>query len=77
MFQLTNKLKVIERVKAKCDRHPRYNPEHDGKGGIKGENARHATLSLRPAPGEATLTPHIGDFREERYFDGVFCQPCY
>ena len=36
MFQFNYKLKVSERVKAKCDRHPRYNPEHDGRGGIKG-----------------------------------------
>jgi hypothetical protein len=35
MFQFTYKLKVAERVKAKCERHPRYNPEHDGRGGIK------------------------------------------
>lgn len=36
MFQFTYKLKVSERVRAKCDRHPRYNPEKDGRGGIKG-----------------------------------------
>jgi hypothetical protein len=36
MFQLSYKLKVAERVKAKCERHPRYNPERDGRGGIKG-----------------------------------------
>ena len=36
MFQFTYKLRVTERVKAKCDRHPRYNPERDGRGGIKG-----------------------------------------
>jgi hypothetical protein len=36
MFQFTYKLKVVERVKAKCERHPRYNPERDGRGGIKG-----------------------------------------
>jgi hypothetical protein len=28
--------KVAERVKAKCERHPRYNPEREGRGGIKG-----------------------------------------
>ena len=27
---------LAERVKAKCERHPRYNPERDGRGGIKG-----------------------------------------
>lgn len=36
MFQFTYKLKVVERVKAKCARHPRYNPEREGGGGIKG-----------------------------------------
>jgi hypothetical protein len=36
MFQFTYKLKVVERVKAKCARHPRYNPEREGRGGIKG-----------------------------------------
>ena len=36
MFQFTYKLKVAGRVKGKCERHPRYNPERDGRGGIKG-----------------------------------------
>jgi hypothetical protein len=36
MFQFNYKLKVSERAKAKCERHPRYNPERDGRGGIKG-----------------------------------------
>jgi hypothetical protein len=36
MFQFSYKLKVSERVKAKCERHPRYNPEREGRGGIKG-----------------------------------------
>jgi hypothetical protein len=36
MFQFNYKLTVAERVKGKCDRHPRYNPERDGRGGIKG-----------------------------------------
>jgi hypothetical protein len=36
MLQFNYKLKVSERVKAKCNRHPRYNPERDGRGGIKG-----------------------------------------
>src|SRR6202044_901777 len=36
MFQFNYKLKVSERVKAKCDRHPRYNPEREWRGGIKG-----------------------------------------
>jgi hypothetical protein len=36
MFQFSYKLKVAERVKAKCERHPRYHPERDGRNGIKG-----------------------------------------
>ena len=36
MLQFSYRLRVAERVKAKCDRHPRYNPERDGRGGIKG-----------------------------------------
>jgi hypothetical protein len=36
MFQFNYKLKVAERLKAKCKRHPRYNPEREGRGGIKG-----------------------------------------
>ena len=35
-FRAERKLKVAERVKARCERHPRYNPERDGRGGIKG-----------------------------------------
>jgi hypothetical protein len=31
MLQFTYKLKVTERVKGKCSRHPRYNPEKDGR----------------------------------------------
>jgi hypothetical protein len=36
MLQFTYKLKLTERVKAKCSRHPRYNPERDGRAGIRG-----------------------------------------
>ena len=36
MLKFTYKLTVMERVKAKCPRHPRYNPERDGRGGIIG-----------------------------------------
>ena len=36
MLQFTYKLKLTERVKAKCGRHPRYNPERDGRAGIRG-----------------------------------------
>jgi hypothetical protein len=36
MLQFTYKLKIAERVKGKCSRHPRYNPEKDGRAGIRG-----------------------------------------
>ncbi len=36
MLQFSYRLRVAERVKAKCERHPPYNPECDGRGGIKG-----------------------------------------
>lgn len=36
MLQFTYKLKIAERVKGKCNRHPRYNPEKDGRAGIRG-----------------------------------------
>jgi hypothetical protein len=36
MLQFTYKLKITERVKAKCERHTRYNPEKDGRAGIRG-----------------------------------------
>jgi hypothetical protein len=36
MLQFTYKLKITERVKGKCGRHPRYNPEKDGRAGIRG-----------------------------------------
>jgi hypothetical protein len=36
MLQFTYKLKINERVKGKCSRHPRYNPDKDGRAGIRG-----------------------------------------
>jgi hypothetical protein len=36
MLQFTYKLKITERVKGKCNRHPRYNPEKDGRAGVRG-----------------------------------------
>ena len=36
MLKFSYKLKVSERLTAKCSRHPRYNPEREGRGGIKG-----------------------------------------
>jgi len=37
MLKFRYKLKLDENVAAKCSRHPRYNPEHDGTGGIRGQ----------------------------------------
>lgn len=34
MLRLTYTIKLNERIRAKCSRHPRYNPEIDGRGGI-------------------------------------------
>jgi hypothetical protein len=36
MLKFTHKLKVNSRVVAKCSRHPRYNPEKQGRGAIVG-----------------------------------------
>jgi hypothetical protein len=44
MIQFTYKLKLNERVRAKCNRHPRYNPEKDAVAGIRG-GAPHAGTS--------------------------------
>jgi hypothetical protein len=35
MLKFAYKKIIKERVKAKCERHPRYNPERDGRDGIK------------------------------------------
>ena len=36
MIQFSYKLKIAERVKAKCELHPPYNPKREIRGGIKG-----------------------------------------
>lgn len=36
MLRFTYKARLSERVSAKCNRHPRYNPEKDGRGGVHG-----------------------------------------
>lgn len=36
MLKFIQKVAVRESVVAKCQRHPRYNPEKDGRAGIKG-----------------------------------------
>jgi hypothetical protein len=36
MLKFNYKQKINERIKAKCAKHPRYNPEREGRGGVKG-----------------------------------------
>ena len=36
MLKFSYKQTIRERVEAKCARHPRYNPEKDGRSSIKG-----------------------------------------
>jgi len=36
MYRFSFKLKISEGVSAKCQRHPHYNPEKDGRGAVKG-----------------------------------------
>ncbi len=36
MLKFTYKAAIRERVEGKCPRHPGYNPEKSGRGGIKG-----------------------------------------
>lgn len=40
MLRLTTKLSIKSRIALKCDKHIRYNPEKDGRDGIKGACAR-------------------------------------
>jgi hypothetical protein len=40
LLKLKTKVKVNSRVEIKCDKHPRYNPEKDGRGGIRGACTR-------------------------------------
>lgn len=64
MFQFTYKLRVTERVKGKCERHPRYN--RSGTGAAESRvDARPATLSSTCIRRGYRLTPHIGSFYEE------------
>jgi hypothetical protein len=36
MYKIRYRLKISETVKARCAKHPKYNPETDGRAGIKG-----------------------------------------
>jgi hypothetical protein len=55
------KLKVTERVKGKCGRRPRYNPERDGRGGIKG-GCSPASLCIPFSKRGSRLTQPIATF---------------
>ena len=61
MFQFTDKLKVAERVKGKCERHLRYNPERDGRGGIRAD-APPASLCITFSKRGSRLTQPIAIF---------------
>jgi len=65
MFQFNYKLKVSERVKAKCDRHPRYNPETRGARRHQGWMLD-LLLSLRSASGEAIARRRLPGVSEKR-----------
>lgn len=56
MFQFTYKLKVAERVKAKCERHPRYNPSVTGEEASR-EDARPVFLYTTCIMRGSCLTP--------------------
>lgn len=40
MLKLRTRIKINSRVEIKCEKHVRYNPEKDGRDGIKGACAR-------------------------------------
>jgi hypothetical protein len=40
MLNIRTRLKMNSRVKIHCDKHTRYNPEKEGRGGVKGACAR-------------------------------------
>jgi hypothetical protein len=61
MFQFTYKLKITGRIKAKCERHPRYNPERDGRGGIRG-GVRPVSLFLTCIRRDSPSTRPTGSF---------------
>ena len=68
MFQFTYKLKITERIKAKCERHPRYNPETPLE--------RRAPSGQKPAcadRGEDTKRnlKHAKDLRDQLYGCGA------
>jgi hypothetical protein len=51
MLRLNTKLTIKSRIAIKCDKHPRYNPEKEGRDGVRGGCARcfylHAVYNTR------------------------------
>jgi len=82
MFQFNYKLKVAERVKAKCERHPRFPHECgwiDGKSSLGWNGRRRNTLtSLRSSPYSHSSPcsrfsdSFLGAFRLRGPFQGEF-----
>jgi hypothetical protein len=61
MFQFSYKLKVSERVKAKCERHPRYNPERKDEEASRAD-ALPVSLSSTSTRHGYRSTPHTVSF---------------
>jgi hypothetical protein len=40
LLRLRTRLRMNSRVAIKCEKHPRYNPEKEGRGGIRGNCSR-------------------------------------
>jgi hypothetical protein len=74
MFQFNDKLKVSERVKAKCDRHPRYNP-NAGLEEASRVDARLASLSSICVRRAYRSTPLTGSFENSITVDAASSTP--
>jgi hypothetical protein len=66
MFQFAFKLKVAERVKAKCERHPGYSPERKHLTFTGGSN-------VGPSSSGVSSVDWMGAYRRDGH-DGRFCQ---
>jgi hypothetical protein len=73
MFQFNDQLEVSERVKAKCDRRPRYNSERDARGGIKVDARLASLFDLHQA--RLSLDAVYREFREQHYRGRDFVSP--
>jgi hypothetical protein len=74
MFQFNYKLKVSERVRAKCNRHPRYNPSGTDAAEL-GVDAPLAFLFLTCIRRGYRSTPHTESFLEGRCLGRGFVRP--